>query len=114
MKPRFFRTQAEFASWLERNHDSASELWVGYYKKSSGRKGITWAESVEVALRFGWIDGIRKRVDDERYTNRFTPRRQGSNWSSKNIATATELIELGLMHPAGLAAFEARIKGKRL
>jgi uncharacterized protein YdeI (YjbR/CyaY-like superfamily) len=108
MKPRFFRTQSEFSSWLERNHDRATELWVGYYKKSAGRSGITWPQSVDEALRYGWIDGVRKGIDDERYTNRFTPRRPGSNWSARNIKRAKELIEQGLMRPAGRKAFEAR------
>jgi uncharacterized protein YdeI (YjbR/CyaY-like superfamily) len=107
-KPRFFRTQSELAAWLERNHDTAEELWVGYYKKSTGRDGITWPESVDEALCFGWIDSVRKGIDNERYMNRFTPRRPGSNWSAKNIKRARELIELGLMRPAGRNAFEAR------
>ena len=108
MKPKFFRTQADFAAWLEQHHDSAEELWVGYYKKSSGRPSITWAESVDEALRFGWIDGIRKSIDGERYTNRFTPRRPTSTWSARNIKRVKELIEQGSMHPAGRKAFEAR------
>ena len=108
MKPRFFRNQAEFAKWLEKNHDRATEVWVGYYKKDSGRKGITWPESVAVALRFGWIDSVRRGSDEDSYTNRFTPRRPGSNWSATNIKKAQELIELGLMHPAGKKAFDAR------
>jgi uncharacterized protein YdeI (YjbR/CyaY-like superfamily) len=110
VKPRFFRTKSEFASWLERNHDRATELWVGYYKKSTGRPSISWPESVDEALRYGWIDGVRKRIDDDSYMNRFTPRRPGSNWSAKNIKRAQELIELGLMRPAGLKAFEARVE----
>jgi uncharacterized protein YdeI (YjbR/CyaY-like superfamily) len=112
MKPRFFRTQSEFSSWLERNHDRARELWVGYYKKSAGRSGITWPQSVDEALRYGWIDGVRKGIDDERYMNRFTPRKPGSNWSARNIKRAKELIEQGLMRPAGRKAFEARRKDR--
>jgi uncharacterized protein YdeI (YjbR/CyaY-like superfamily) len=112
MKPRFFRTQAEFSSWLERNHDRATEVWVGYYKKASGRPSITWSESVDEALRFGWIDSVRHGIDDSRYTNRFTPRKPGSNWSARNIKRAEELIELGLMHPAGRKAFDARRKDR--
>ena len=108
MKPRFFRTQSELSSWLERNHDRAEELWVGYYKKSTGRPSISWSQSVDEALRFGWIDSVRKGIDDDRYMNRFTPRRPGSNWSARNIKRAQELIELGLMRPAGRKAFEAR------
>ena len=107
-KPRFFKTQDEFAAWLEKNHDRQDELWVGFYKKSSGRRSITWAEAVDVALRFGWIDGIRKSIDDESYMNRLTPRRARSNWSARNIKRVEELSDEGLMHPAGLRAFEAR------
>jgi uncharacterized protein YdeI (YjbR/CyaY-like superfamily) len=108
VRPRFFRTKSEFADWLERNHATAEEVWVGYYRKATGRATITWAESVDVALQYGWIDGVRKRIDDERYTNRFTPRGPKSTWSLRNIERARELIELGEMHPAGLRAFEAR------
>ena len=108
MKPLFFRTGAEFGAWLERNHDSASELWVGYYKKSSGKPSMGWSEAVDQALRFGWIDGVRRTIDEESYANRFTPRRKGSTWSSRNIERVKELMNLGLMHPAGIRAFEAR------
>jgi uncharacterized protein YdeI (YjbR/CyaY-like superfamily) len=108
MKPRFFRTQLELSSWLERNHDTAEELWIGYYKKSTGRPSISWAESVDEALSFGWIDSVRRRIDDDRYMNRFSPRRPESNWSARNIKRAQELIELGRMRPAGRKAFEAR------
>lgn len=108
----FFETPAQFRAWLEANHATAAELHVGYYKKSSGRPSMTWPESVDQALCFGWIDGIRRSIDDESYTNRFTPRRPGSNWSLVNIRRALELIELGFMHPAGLAAFEARDPAK--
>lgn len=108
MGPQFFETPAEFRAWLEANHATADELWVGYYRKSTGRPSMTWPESVDQALCFGWIDGIRRRIDDESYTNRFTPRRKGSNWSLVNTRRALELIEAGLMQPAGLSAFEAR------
>jgi uncharacterized protein YdeI (YjbR/CyaY-like superfamily) len=108
----YFETPAEFRAWLEANHDKAQELWVGYYKKSSGQVSITWPESVDQALCFGWIDGIRKSVDDTRYTNRFTPRKTGSNWSAVNIRRVEELIRQGLMHPVGLRAFEARDQEK--
>lgn len=108
MTPHFFETPAEFRAWLEANHATADELWVGYYRKGTGRPSMTWPESVDQALCFGWIDGIRRRIDDESYTNRFTPRRKGSNWSLVNTKRALELIEAGLMQPAGLAAFEAR------
>ena len=112
IKPRFFRTQSEFSSWLERNHDSAKELWVGYYKKHTGKRSITWPESVDEALCFGWIDGVRRGIDDDRYMNRFTPRRPGSNWSARNINRARELIEEGRMRPAGRDAFEARTEDR--
>jgi uncharacterized protein YdeI (YjbR/CyaY-like superfamily) len=108
MKPRFFKTPADLRKWLEHNHDSEDELWVGFYKKDSGRPSITWPELVDEVLCFGWIDGIRKGIDDERFMNRITPRRKGSNWSARNIKRAQELIELKLMEPAGLEAFEAR------
>lgn len=108
MKPKFFRTQAEFSAYLQEHHDTATQLWVGLYKTSSGRPSITWPEAVDVALCQGWIDGVRKGIDDESYMNRFTPRRVGSNWSARNIKRARELIDQGLMRPAGLEAFEAR------
>lgn len=107
-KPRFFRNQIEFRRWLERNHDRATEVWVGYYKKGSGRRSMTWPESVDEALCFGWIDSVRKSIDGESYANRFSPRKPGSNWSAKNITRAKELIALGLMRPAGKEAFEER------
>jgi uncharacterized protein YdeI (YjbR/CyaY-like superfamily) len=108
MKPKFFATQADFRAWLERNHETAAELWVGLHRKGSGKPSITWPEAVDQALCFGWIDGIRKRLDDTSYVNRFTPRRPTSTWSAVNVKRALELIELGLMAPAGLRAFEAR------
>ena len=108
MEPRFFATPQDFRAWLEEHHAGAGELLVGYYKKGSGRPSITWPESVDEALCFGWIDGIRRRIDDESYSIRFTPRRARSIWSAVNIARAGELIAEGRMTPAGLAAFEAR------
>jgi uncharacterized protein YdeI (YjbR/CyaY-like superfamily) len=104
----FFESPAEFRAWLAEHHATASELWVGYYRKGSGRTGITWAESVDEALCYGWIDGIRKRVDEISYANRFTPRKRGSTWSATNIERVGELREEGRMTPAGLRAFEAR------
>jgi uncharacterized protein YdeI (YjbR/CyaY-like superfamily) len=109
MKPIFFRTAEEFRAWLEEHHADTDELWVGYYKKATGKQSITWPEAVDQALCFGWIDGIRKSIDDESYTNRFTPRRPRSNWSAVNIKRVQELTELGLMRPEGLAAFEKRL-----
>lgn len=108
MKPTFFRTPAAFRSWLERHHATAGELVVGFYKKGSGKPSLTWPESVDEALCFGWIDSVRRGLDDSSYSIRFTPRRAGSTWSSVNVARARALIEQGRMRPAGLAAFEAR------
>ena len=108
MKPRFFRTAAEFRTWLRRHHATAAELLVGFYKKSSGKPSITWPESVDEALCYGWIDGIRKRVDELSYTIRFTPRRAGSVWSTVNTRRARTLAAQRRMTPAGLSAFEAR------
>ncbi|OJH36178.1 YdeI/OmpD-associated family protein [Cystobacter ferrugineus] len=107
-KPTFFATPAEWRAWLEQHHDQQSELLVGFYKKDSGRPSITWPESVGQALCFGWIDGVRKRLDEHSYTIRFTPRKPRSIWSTVNIQLVQELIQQGLMHPAGLRAFEAR------
>lgn len=111
MDPVFFATPAELGAWFEENHASASELVVGYHRKGSGSPSITWQESVEQALRFGWIDGIRRTRDASTYTIRFTPRRPRSTWSALNIRTVERLIAEGRMHPAGLAAFEARKDG---
>lgn len=108
MKPRFFKTPAHFRKWFEKYHATIPELWVGFYKKNSGHASITWPESVDQALCFGWIDGIRKNVDEVSYTIRFTPRRKRSTWSSVNIRRVKELIELGLMTPTGLDAFQRR------
>lgn len=112
MKPAFFPTPAAFRKWLETNHASATELLVGFYKKDSGKPSITWPESVDQALCFGWIDGVRRRIDDVSYSIRFTPRKQISNWSAINIARVAELTRLGLMRPAGLRAFEQRREDK--
>lgn len=108
MKARFFKSPGEFRKWLEANHSNSSELLVGFYKKGSGKPSITWPESVDEALCFGWIDGIRRNLDEESYSIRFTPRRPRSIWSVVNMGRAEELIKRGLMTPAGLAAFEAR------
>ena len=104
----FFAVPADFRAWLAEHHDTHQELWVGFYKTSSGKPSITWPEAVDEALCFGWIDGVRKRIDDVSYAIRFTPRKPRSNWSSVNVARAMELTRLGRMHPAGLAAFERR------
>jgi uncharacterized protein YdeI (YjbR/CyaY-like superfamily) len=108
MEPQFFATPAELRVWLEENHDKADELWVGLYKKGTGKPSVTWPDVVDQALCFGWIDGIRRSIDSESYTNRITPRRKNSNWSAVNIKRIRELIDEGLVHPAGLKAFEAR------
>jgi uncharacterized protein YdeI (YjbR/CyaY-like superfamily) len=107
-KPVFFSTPARFRQWLLKNQESAPELWVGYYRKDSGRPSITWPESVDEALCFGWIDGIRKKVDDESYKIRFTPRRAKSIWSAVNIARVAVLTREERMQPAGVAAFARR------
>ncbi len=108
MKPTFFASPSKFRHWLEKHHDRTSELWVGFYKRQSGRPSITWPEAVDAALCFGWIDGVRKGIDDTRYTIRFTPRKPSSTWSAVNVKRANELATRGLMHPAGLRAFQAR------
>jgi uncharacterized protein YdeI (YjbR/CyaY-like superfamily) len=108
MKPQYFTTPAKFHDWLKKHHAAYTELLVGFYKKSSGKPSITYQEALDEALCFGWIDGIRKSVDEERYTIRFTPRRPISNWSNVNLKRVNELIALGRVTPAGLAAFEAR------
>lgn len=112
MTPIFFRTPAEFRKWLAKNHATADQLWVGYYKKGTGRPSLTWPESVDEALCYGWIDGIRKSIDDISYQIRFSPRNPGSVWSGVNIKRAQALIEQGRMHPAGFKAYAARIENK--
>ncbi len=105
MNPKFFKSGSEFRKWLSKHHAAEKELLVGFYKKDSGKPSMTWPESVDAALCFGWIDGIRKRIDDESYSIRFTPRRKGSIWSRVNVDRVQVLSDLGLMQPAGLAAF---------
>lgn len=112
MNIKFFKTPGDFRKWLERHHATERELWVGYYKKDSGKPSITWPESVDQALCFGWIDGIRKSVDALSYATRFTPRRKKSIWSAVNIKRVQELTAQGLMQPAGLAAFAARTENR--
>jgi uncharacterized protein YdeI (YjbR/CyaY-like superfamily) len=107
-RPRFFKSPAAFRRWLEKNHHQVDEQWVGFYKKGSGKPSITWPESVDVALSFGWIDGVRRSLDADGYVIRFTPRREGSIWSATNIESARRLIGSGEMHASGLAAFERR------
>jgi len=109
-KPVFFSSPAAWRAWLEKHHAEATELWVGLYKRDSGRPSITWPEAVDGALCFGWIDGIRKSVDDSSYKIRFTPRKPRSIWSAVNVKRAAELSAMGLMHLAGLSAFQKRDK----
>ncbi len=108
MGPLFFATPAEFRNWLEIHHLDEKELLVGFYKKSSHKKSIDWPQSVDEALCFGWIDGVRKSLDEISYTIRFSPRKPTSIWSAVNIKRARELSKSGRMAPAGLAAFEKR------
>ena len=108
MEPIFFAAPSAFRAWLGEHHERARELWVGFYKKGSGKPSITWPEAVDEALCFGWIDGVRKGIDDVSYTIRFTPRKPRSIWSAVNVRRAEELTRLGLMRPVGLSAFEAR------
>ena len=108
MNPRFFKTPAAFRNWLAANHGKSKELLVGFYKKNSGKPSITWPESVDEALCFGWIDGIRKRIDGDSYMIRFTPRKTNSVWSAVNIRNLERLIKEGRVQPAGLKAYAAR------
>ena len=110
MKPIFFPTPVKWRAWLEKNHDSKSEVLVGFHRKASGLPTMTWSEAVDQALCFGWIDGVRRSIDETSYYNRFTPRRPNSNWSAVNIKKVEQLTKQGLMHPAGVAAFERRSK----
>jgi uncharacterized protein YdeI (YjbR/CyaY-like superfamily) len=112
VKTIFFRTPGAFRDWLKQHHGQADAQWVGYYRKSSGKRSITWPESVDEALCYGWIDGIRQSIDDLSYRIRFTPRKPGSIWSSVNIKRAQALIEQRRMQPAGLKAYEARKENK--
>ena len=107
-EPRFFATPADFRAWLDANHDRASELIVGFHKKGSGKPSITWPESVDEALCFGWIDGVRRSLDADRYNIRFTPRKPTSIWSNVNVAKVKALLAAGRMMPAGIAAWERR------
>ena len=108
MQPRFFKTPSAFRKWLAANHDKAKELSVGFYKKDSGKPSINWPESVDEALCFGWIDGIRKSIDEQSYMIRFSPRKPNSIWSSVNIRNVERIIKEKRMTPAGLKAYEAR------
>src|SRR5262245_38195495 len=107
-RPEFFATPGDWSRWLEKNHSTATEVLVGFYKKESGKPGITWPESVGEALCFGWIDGVRRSRDAASYTIRFTPRKATSRWSLVNVRKVKELIRSGQMRPAGLKAFRSR------
>jgi uncharacterized protein YdeI (YjbR/CyaY-like superfamily) len=104
----YFGSPEEFRAWLEQNHESQTEVWVGYWKKATGKPSLTWSQAVDEALCHGWIDGVLRRVDDERHVQRFTPRKPVSNWSAVNIAKVEQLRAEGRMRPAGEAAFARR------
>ncbi|PTY04951.1 bacteriocin-protection protein [Opitutaceae bacterium EW11] len=112
MEPVFFRNRAEWRAWLEQHHASEGELLFGFHKRQTGKPSLTWPESVEEALCFGWIDGIRRSLGPESYTIRFTPRRKGSTWSALNLRTVESLIQRGLMTPAGLTKYRERDPSK--
>jgi uncharacterized protein YdeI (YjbR/CyaY-like superfamily) len=112
MELQFFKSSSEFRKWLDKNHAEVNELWVGFYKISSNIKSITYPDAVDQALCFGWIDGIKKKVDEFSYTHRFTPRKSKSIWSSNNIKRVGELAKLGFMHPSGIKVFDQRDKKK--
>ena len=111
-EPIFFASPQEFYDWLEENHETADEVYVGFHKTHTGKRAMTWSESVDQALCFGWIDTRANAIDEDRYMQRFTPRRPGSNWSKINVDKVAKLTEAGLMRPAGLAAFERRSEEK--
>jgi uncharacterized protein YdeI (YjbR/CyaY-like superfamily) len=108
---RFFATPGELRDWFDANHETADELWLGYYRKSTGRPSVDWSQAVDEALCVGWIDGVRRSVDETSFVQRFTPRRKGSTWSAINVGKVGALTEEGRMRPAGLAAFGARTDG---
>jgi uncharacterized protein YdeI (YjbR/CyaY-like superfamily) len=108
MQPKFFSSPEKFREWLERNHDAATELLLGFHKKSSGKKSITYVEALDEALCFGWIDGVRKNLDETSYTIRFTPRKPRSIWSLVNVKHVERLQKEGRMHRAGTEAYERR------
>ena len=108
MQPKFFTSPEKFREWLERNHDSATELLIGFHKKSSGKKSVTYAEALDEALCFGWIDGVRKNFNETSYTIRFTPRKPRSIWSNVNVKHVERLKKEGRVHRAGLDAYERR------
>lgn len=110
--PVFFKSANELRKWFQKNYGKATELWIGFYNARSGKKGVTYKEAVDEALCFGWIDGIRKNLDEESYVNRFTPRKKNSIWSNINTKRIKELMEEGRMHSSGLEAFNKRVEEK--
>jgi uncharacterized protein YdeI (YjbR/CyaY-like superfamily) len=112
MAPTFFVRSSDFRKWLVKNHKKEKELLVGFYKVGSSKPSMTWPQSVDEALCFGWIDGVRKRLDDESYSIRFTPRKPTSTWSSVNIKKIEELTQQGLMRSAGIEAFAKRTENR--
>ena len=104
----YFASPAEFRAWLEQHHERETEVWVGYWKRATGKPSLSWSQAVDEALCFGWIDGVLRRVDGERHMQRFTPRKQASNWSAVNVAKVEQLRAEGRMRPAGEAAFARR------
>ncbi len=112
MEPVYFKDQFEFRKWLEDNHDKEPEVIVGFYKVSTGKPSLTWSQSVDQAICFGWIDGIRRSVDTDRYSIRFTPRRPNGIWSKINIKKFEELNKMGLVNKEGLDAFNRRKEDK--
>lgn len=107
-QPTFFKRPADFRQWLSKHHKSETELWVGFYKTKSGKPSLTWPESVDEALCYGWIDGLRKSIDDDAYMIRFTPRKRTSIWSAVNLKRVQELIDTKRMRPAGMKVFLER------
>lgn len=112
MKTIFFETQVDFRKWLEKNHKNETELLVGFYKVGSGKPSLTWSQSVDQALCFGWIDGVRRTIDEESYSIRFTPRRKNSNWSAINIKKVEALSKAGLMTVEGQRAYSFKKDNK--
>ena len=111
-KPIFFESAQQFYDWLEEHHETEAEVYVGFFKQHTGKRAMSWSEAVDQALCFGWIDTRANAIDEDRYMQRFTPRRPGSNWSKINVEKVAKLREAGLMRPAGLAAFEKRTEEK--
>ena len=111
-KPIFFESPKAFYDWLEEHHESETQVYVGFHKQHTGKRAMSWSEAVDQALCFGWIDGKVNTIDPDRYMQRFTPRKAGSNWSNINVEKVAKLKAAGLMRPAGLDAFEKRSDAK--